>query len=198
MKTIAFALIAFVSSATAAQAFDEPIPFNPPPSLQSAILGQTGVLNPQMNAVDMLRPSSGSTSPKFPEMTSNPLSLSDPLVLEYRIGTHVEAMALKFGQLDQAEKRCKVGRGDFEEHSLSDSLGDNLPPSAVPLVKRSYDEGKSLSVPSCAKVPEFISLVQQQIDRHKAVILQMNGERTKALIELQRKRDEETSLKVGK
>ena len=102
----------------------------------------------------------------FPAVPGKP----NRLALEYRLGTHVEALARKYGQLDQAGKRCNVEGSYFEEDSLADVLGNALPDSSVGIAKRAYADGQVLDTPPCDQIDKFMNRLLEQVDRHKSVI----------------------------
>lgn len=102
----------------------------------------------------------------FPVIPGEPSRLA----LEYRLGTHVEALARKYGQLDQAGKRCNIEGAYFEEDSLADVLGNALPDSSVGIAKRAYAEGQTLDTPPCDQIDKFMSRLLGQVERHKKAI----------------------------
>jgi len=98
---------------------------------------------------------------------------TSPLVLEYKLGTHVEAVARKYGQLDRIAKACGYPEyWNFEEASLADLIGDNLTTTTVGIVKRSYVEGQNLKTPPCDQSEAFINRMVEQVNRHRKIILE--------------------------
>lgn len=94
-----------------------------------------------------------------------------PLVLEYKLGTHVEAVARKYGRLDKVVKGCDYPEyWSFEESSLVDLIGDNLTESTIGTAQRSYAEGQKLGPPPCDQSEAFISRMVEQVERHRKII----------------------------
>jgi len=106
---------------------------------------------------------------------------TSPLVLEYKLGTHVEAVARKYGQLDRIAKACGYPEyWNFEEASLADLIGDNLTTTTVGIVKRSYAEGQKLDTPPCDQSEAFISRMVEQVERHRKIIRETSEKITQA------------------
>lgn len=98
---------------------------------------------------------------------------TSPLVLEYKLGTHVEAVARKYGQLDTFAKACNLPEyWNFEESSLVDLIGDNLTDSTIGIARRSYAEGQKLKTPPCDQSANFLGLLIEQVERHQKIILE--------------------------
>jgi hypothetical protein len=111
---------------------------------------------------------------KKPEMGTN-YDPRSPIALEYKLGTHVEAIARKYGQLDQAVKRCRIEGSYYGEDSLADLVGDNLTTETVRIAKLSYREGQRLDTPPCDQIKKFMSKTLEQVERHREVIVETSN-----------------------
>jgi hypothetical protein len=110
-------------------------------------------------------------------LTVNP----SPLVLEYKLGTHVEAVARKYGQLDKVVKGCDYPEyWNFEESALVDLIGDNLTESTIGIARRSYVEGQKFKTPPCGQSTAFVGLLVEQVERHRKIILETSEKITQA------------------
>jgi hypothetical protein len=162
MKTNAFAIIALAAllSAPMGASAKERIEVDQLPKVDA------GTVARQASQMKEMQGAAKALADGFPVISGKP----NRLALEYRLGTHVEALARKYGQLDQAGKRCNIEGSYFEEDSLADVLGNAIPDSSVGIAKRAYAEGQVLDTPPCDQIHTFMNRLLEQVERHKKVI----------------------------
>lgn len=100
----------------------------------------------------------------------NAPDLPNPMVLEYKIKTHVEALARKYGYLNRIVKECNVHGSYFEESALSDALGENLSTAMIDAAKQSYREGMERPLPPCISATSEMNSIMPSLNRHKEII----------------------------
>lgn len=113
---------------------------------------------------------------KFPAQPTDPLK-PEPMVLEYRLGTHVEAMARKWGWLSGFSSVCNVEGVSFDESALGDMVGEYLDSASLPILKNAYQRGAmTKKFPPCDQSQKFIARTSDQIERHQSVIAELREE----------------------
>lgn len=96
--------------------------------------------------------------------------LPDPMVIEYKLLSHLESLARKSAQIDRLTKECNVAGNYFEEADMLDRVADSLPASAVAISKRSYREGSQVKTGGCSNVTDRLNELLGHVARHEQVI----------------------------
>lgn len=116
---------------------------------------------------------------RFPAHPSHPLDRPNALAIEYRIETHVKAMARKLGKLNRIFVWC--GNNLYQEDALADLLSNNLQGNLTDdlliKAKGEYEKARPDRTPNCGN-RAVIDTLAAEISRHEDVIFNASTELT--------------------